>query len=138
MGNYTFFVKDPSQWEESNKTLWGCHDICPSLPRFHMALVTCPEVSALTHSGAWGDAKKLWGDLAFLLIAPKKTIQGEVAFGLTMVWAHPYQACFSSMNEAAKNWPCSSTLVIIGPTLLCGSTKMPNMCSSLKRVTLVP
>ena len=40
--------------------------------------------------------------MVFLLIAPEKTIQGEVAFGLTMVWAHPYQACLSSMDEAAK------------------------------------
>ena len=67
-----------------------------------MALVTWPELSALSYSGAWGDAEKFWGDLAFLLIAPEKTIQGEVAFGLTMVWAHPYQAHLSSMDEVVK------------------------------------
>ena len=67
-----------------------------------MALVTQPELSALSHSGAWGDTEKFQGDLAFLLIAPEKTIQGEVAFSLTMVWAHPYQACLSSLDEVAK------------------------------------
>ena len=36
------------------------------------------------------------------MITPKKTIQGEVAFSLTMVWAHPYQAHLSSMDKAVK------------------------------------
>ena len=27
---------------------------------------------------------------------------GEMAFGLTMVWAHPYQACLSSLDEAVR------------------------------------
>ena len=67
-----------------------------------MALVTRPELSALSHSGAWGDAKKFWGNLAFLLIVPKKTIQGEMAFSLTMVWAHPYQTGLLSVDEAVK------------------------------------
>ena len=102
MGDYAFFTKDPSQWEESNQALWGHHNICPSLPRFYEALVTQPELSALSCSGVWRDAKKFWGDLAFLLIVPKKTIEGEVAFGLTMVWAQPYQACLSSVDKAAK------------------------------------
>ena len=50
----------------------------------------------------WGDAEKFWANLAFLLIAPTKTIQAEVAFGLTVVWAHPYQAHLSSLDEVAK------------------------------------
>ena len=101
MGDYTFFAKDPSWWEESNQALWGCHDICPSLSQFHVALVTQPELSALSHSGVWGDAEKFQGNLAFPLIAPKKTIQGEVVLCLTLVWAHPYQACLSSLDEVA-------------------------------------
>ena len=102
MGDYVFFAKDPSQWEESNQALLGCHNICPSLTWFHVVLLTQPELSAHSRSGTWGDAKKFWGELAFLLIAPKKTIQGEVAFGLTMVWAHPCQAHLSSLDKVAK------------------------------------
>ena len=96
------FAKDPSWWEESNQALWGCHDICPFLPRFHVALVTWPELSTLSHSGAWGDARNFQGNMAFLLIVPEKTIQEEVAFSLTMVWANPYQAHLSSVDEVAK------------------------------------
>ena len=40
--------------------------------------------------------------MAFLLIEPKKTIEGEMAFGLAVVWAHSYQACLSSLDEVAK------------------------------------
>ena len=40
--------------------------------------------------------------MVFLLIAPEKTIEGEMAFGLAMVWAHPYQAGLSSLDEAVK------------------------------------
>ena len=40
--------------------------------------------------------------MAFLLIAPKKTIEGEMALGLAMVWAHTYQAHLSSLDEAVK------------------------------------
>ena len=60
------------------------------------------ELSALSHSGAWGDTEKFWGDLAFPLIAPEETIQGDVAFGLTMVWVDPYQACLFSVDEVVK------------------------------------
>ena len=84
------------------KSLIRCHDICPSLTQFHVALVTWSELTALSHAGVWGDAKKFQGNLAFLLIAPEKTIEGEMAFGLAVVWAHPYWAHLSSLDEAAK------------------------------------
>ena len=67
-----------------------------------MALVTWPELSALSHLGAWGDSKKFQGDLAFLLIVSEKTIQGEVAFGLTVVWADLYQTHLSLVDEVTK------------------------------------
>ena len=40
--------------------------------------------------------------MAFLLIVPGKTIEGEMAFRLAMVWAHPHQAWLSSLDEAVK------------------------------------
>ena len=104
MGDYAYFAKDPGWWEESFQVLWGCHDICPSLMQFHIALVTWPELSALSSTGAWGDIKKFWSDLAFLLIVPKKTNEGEMAFRLAVVWVHPYQACLSSLDEVAKKF----------------------------------
>ena len=98
---YAFYIAELTLDNSHATFTWGCHDICPSLTCFHVALVTQPELSALSHSGAW-DVEKFWGDLAFLLIAPKKTIQGEVAFSLTVVWTHPYQACLCSLDEAVK------------------------------------
>ena len=102
MGNYAYFAKDPGWWEESTQALWGWHDICPSLTQLSVALVTQSEFSTFSHAGVWGNAEKFQGNMAFLLIAPEKTIKGEMAFGLAMVWAHPYQACLSSLDEAAK------------------------------------
>ena len=49
-----------------------------------------------------GDTKKFQGDMTFLLIAPRKTIEGEMAFRLAMVWVYPYQAYLSSLDEATK------------------------------------
>ena len=52
--------------------------------------------------GCGGDTEKFWGDMAYLLIAPEKTIKGEMAFRLAVVWVHPYQACLCSLDEVAK------------------------------------
>ena len=60
------------------------------------------ELSSLTCSGAFGDAKKFHNVLAILLISPKKAIMGEMVFGFAMVWLHPYQACISTLDEVAK------------------------------------
>ena len=40
--------------------------------------------------------------MVFLLIVPKKTIKGEMAFELAVVWTHPHQAWLSSLDEATK------------------------------------
>ena len=40
--------------------------------------------------------------MVFLLIAPGKTIKGEMMFGLAAVWAHRYQAQLSSLDEVMK------------------------------------
>ena len=46
--------------------------------------------------------EKLYGDMAFLLIVPQKTIEEKMAFGLVVVWIHPYQAHLSSLDEAVR------------------------------------
>ena len=79
----------------------GCVGITWSLPLF----ITVPgerELSALSHAGAWGDIEKPKHDMAFLLIAPDKTIKGERMFGLVAVWTHLHQACHSSLSEVAQ------------------------------------
>ena len=40
--------------------------------------------------------------MAFLLIVPRKIIEGEMAFRLAMVWACPHQAHLSSLDEVAR------------------------------------
>ena len=102
MGDYAHFSRDPSLWEKLMQMLWGSHDICPSLSQFQVRDVTWSELSALSHAGAWGDTEKPQHDMAYLLIVPGKTIEGEMAFGLTMMWAHPHQACLPSLDEVAR------------------------------------
>ena len=53
-------------------------------------------------SRGMGGTEKFQGNMAFLLIAPEKTIKGEMAFRLAMVWVHLYQSHLSSLDEVAK------------------------------------
>ena len=104
MGEYTHFSKNPCLWEELTQMLWGSHDICPCLSQFQVRDMTRSELSALSHMGAWGDTQKPQCNMAYLLIAPGKTIKGEMAFGLTVVWAHPHQACLPSLDEVVRKF----------------------------------
>ena len=52
-----------------------------------------------------GGAKRFWSKLAFLLILPERVIEGELAFGLMVVWIHPYQAHIPSLEGAVKTCP---------------------------------
>ena len=60
------------------------------------------ELSSLTGSGAWGDAKKFHSDWAYLLVLPKKATKEEMVFGLAMVWVHPYQAHIPTLDEVSR------------------------------------
>ena len=40
-------------------------------------------------------------DMAFLLIVPSITVGYKRVFGLVVVWAHPHQACYYTLEEAA-------------------------------------
>ena len=82
--------------------LWGCHNICPSLSHFQVTEVTWPELSALSHAGVWGDIQKPQCNIAFLLIVLGKTVEGEMAFRLVVVWMHPHQACLPSLDEVSR------------------------------------
>ena len=115
MCDYTFFSKDPSQWDEAYQSLLGCHNICPILEQFHTAQVTQPQLSSLTCLLVWGDPKRFHSNVAFLLILPKEGIAGECVYGLAMVWVHPYQARVFTIDDAVRkltllasarpNWP---------------------------------
>ena len=102
MSDYTFFSKDSGHCGKSYQSLWGCHDICPLLQWFNIALVTQSELTSLTHLNAWGDAKKFCSNVTFLLVLPKEGVVGERMYGLAMVWVHPYQARVSTIDGAAK------------------------------------
>ena len=49
-----------------------------------------------------GRPQKFCSKITFLLVLPKEGVVGERAYGLTMVWVHPYQARFSTIDGAAK------------------------------------
>ena len=102
MCDYTFFSKDPSQWDVSYRSSWGCHDIYPFLKQFHVTQVTQPGLSSLTHLHAWGDIERFCSDMAFLLILPEEGVAGERVYGLAMVWVHPCQARVPTLDEVAR------------------------------------
>ena len=60
-----------------------------------------PPWAGLATSGVWGDVGKPQWDMAFLLIVPNIAVGYERVFGLVAVWAHPYQAHYHSLEEAA-------------------------------------
>ena len=102
MGNYAHFSQYPGQWEESTQVLWGSHNICPSLTWFKVGEITQLELLALSHTQAWGSIEKPQGNMAFLPIVLGKTIKGEMAFRLAMVWEHLHQPWLSSLHEVAR------------------------------------
>ena len=103
MGNYAYFAKDPGQWEESTQVLWGCHDICPSLTQFQVALVIWSELSALAPTGVWGDTEKFWGDMTF---SSNSTWEDHWGGRWHLAWpwyGHtPYQTHLFSLDEVER------------------------------------
>ena len=71
MSNFEFFSKDPSQWKETFTSIWGHLHICPVLNQFHLASISCSELSLLTNLRAWGDTEKVCSDIAYLLVSTK-------------------------------------------------------------------
>ena len=115
MSNYTFFSKGSSQWREAFLSLQGHLDICPLLHQFHVTSISQSDLSSLTSLKAWGDAKKFYSDIAFLLVSTKEWAAGDRVYGFSMIWVNPYQARVSTVEEAVKqltalvssgpNWP---------------------------------
>ena len=69
---------------------------------FKIEEVTQPELLELSIAGALGNMEKLHSHMALLLIVVGKIIKREIAYGLTAVWACPYQAHLSSLDEVAR------------------------------------
>ena len=87
---------------ELYQSLWGCYDICPLLEQFHITHMTQKELASLTCLKAWGNAEKFHSDVTFLLVLPEEGAVEERAYGLTMMWIHPYQARVSTIEEVIK------------------------------------
>ena len=102
MSDYTFLSKDPRWWGEAFQSLWGHHDICPTLKRFHVTSIAQSELSSLTSLKAWGSPEKFKSHVAFLLILTGEYAVGDRVFGLSKMWVYPYQARAPIMEEAVK------------------------------------
>ena len=59
------------------------------------------QLNALSLAGVWSDVEKPQQDMVFFLIVLSLTAGCERVFGLTAVWAHPYQAHFQILEEVA-------------------------------------
>ena len=75
--------------------------ISAPISQFEVREITLVKLYALSPADTWDDTEKFKCHIAFLLIAPNKTVQGERVFGLVALWAHPLQACHSSWGEVA-------------------------------------
>ena len=64
--------------------------------------MTQSELSSLTSLKAWGDLEKFGSNIAFLLTLTEECTAGDRVYSLAMMWAHPYQARVSTMEEAVK------------------------------------
>ena len=51
---------------------------------------------------AWGDAKKPWWAMAFLLITPSIAAWYKRIFGFIAVWVHPHQAHYTTPADVAQ------------------------------------
>ena len=100
MGDFAHFSRYPGLWEELTQMLRGSHNICPPYhdSRWEMWLRALSPIPCRV----WGDTEKLQHEMAYLFIALGKTVEGKMVFWLVMVWAHPHQACLSSLDEAVR------------------------------------
>ena len=102
MNDYSHFAEDANRWEQTTKTTWGSHDICPLLSQFYIMAISQMHLSAISWAKALGDPKKPKLSMAYLLIVLTQAVEEERIFGLLAVWVHPCQALLSSLEEAAK------------------------------------
>ena len=112
MRDFLHLSKDVGLWDTSTKATWGLLDFCPAVMQYQVHAIMQTQLTALSQTGAWGDVKKPWWDMAFLLIVPSLAVGCEWVFSLTAMWAHPH---LPTVGEAAQklmllanespNWP---------------------------------
>ena len=102
MRNYTFLSKDPSQWDESCQSLWGCHNIYPLLKQFHITQVTQPGAFFPHWLMGMGWLWKIlqWYDISVGIA--QREFAGERMYGLAVVVVHPCQARVPTLDDVAR------------------------------------
>ena len=93
-------------WEVSTKAEWGSLDFHPAVTQSWVQAIIQAQLTALSQSGAWGNAEKPQWDMAFVLIVASLTIGSKWVFGLTAMWAHPHQACPTLWRRQPRNSCC--------------------------------
>ena len=102
MSNFSLLCTDVGLWDTSTKATWGSLDFCPVVTWFQMHTITQTQLTILSQAGAWGHAKKLQQDMAFVFIVPCLAIGCKWVFGLTAMWAHTHQAHLPTLVDAAQ------------------------------------
>ena len=67
-----------------------------------MVEITRADLSAISHTEAWGDPKGPKSDMAYLLLVPDKAVEEEKRFGLVAVWTQPCQARLPSLDKVVR------------------------------------
>ena len=112
MSKFEFFSKDPSQLEEAFTSLWRHFNICPLLNQFHLASISCSELSSLTSLGVWGDTEKFHSNLTHVLVSTRDEAASDRVYGLATVWVNLYHARISTVKKVV--WQLT-TLTSSGP-----------------------
>ena len=100
MSDFMLLSADSSLWETMTKLGWGVHDFCLVVTNFQVRAITQAQLDILSLVMVWEDTKKPLWDMVFLLITLSNTSGYERIFGLVTVWAHPCQACYTTLADA--------------------------------------
>ena len=101
MSDFAQLLADDSLWDPVTICEWESNDFCHPLPKFSIRTISHSQLLTLYQAGAWSNPDKLKLDMVFLLILPYILQEQERFFGLVVVWAHPHQTCFHTLEEAA-------------------------------------
>ena len=100
MSNFMLLSAEASLWELMTKLRWRLHDYCLVVTNFQVWAIKQAQLDTLSQAMAWGDAEKPQWDMAFLLIMLSITPEHKRIFSLINAWAHPCQACYTTLADA--------------------------------------
>ena len=101
MSKFSLLCDSVNLWDPNSEAIWRSLNFCPGIRCFVVPTLTHTQLTNLSQAGAWGDVKRPWQNIAFLMIVPNANFSGELIFGLAVVWANPCQGHLTTLVEVA-------------------------------------